>query len=200
MTLSTLPSSDADRDCLQQAAAGSDRAVGLLYDKFGALLYAVAYRVTRDATEAEEAVAEAFAQAWRTARTFEATRGSVAAWLTMMCRSRALDIVRARVRRERATESAIRATPDNAPGMGAASDDPSRLVEQSERQRVVQAAMVLLSDVQRQAIELAYFEGLSHSEISARLGEPLGTVKTRVRLGMQKLRDALRPLMMDASA
>lgn len=199
--MTTLPvAAEADHESLQQAARGDERAAGRLYDRFGALLYAVAYRITRDATDAEEAVAEAFSQAWRSAAGFDPARGALPAWLTMICRSRALDLVRARTRRERATAQAQQAAPDEALAMGRAADEPSRHVEEAEREQVVRAALAELSAPQRQAIELAFYEGLSHSEIAARTGEPLGTVKTRVRLGMQKLRERLRPLMADSAA
>jgi RNA polymerase sigma-70 factor, ECF subfamily len=138
-------------------------------------------------------VLEAFAQAWRDAPRFEAARGSVAGWLTMIARSRALDLVRARSRRDRITTAAASARPDAPLAMGEVRPDPSAGMDHSERRREVRQALEALSAPQRQAIELAYYEGLSQSEIAERLQEPLGTIKTRIRLGMQKLRDALRP-------
>ena len=185
-------SADDDRARGAQAAGGDERAVGRLYDRYGAMLYAVAYRIVGQRADAEEAVLEAFTQAWREAPRFEAGRGSVAGWLTMMARSRALDMVRARSRRERITASASVDHPDSSPAMSDFRPDPARALDHDERRRQVQDALALLSPPQRQAIELAYFEGLSQSEIAERLQEPLGTVKTRVRLGMQKLRECLR--------
>jgi RNA polymerase sigma-70 factor, ECF subfamily len=164
-----------------------------LFDRYGNVLYAVAYRLVGQRADAEEVVLEAFAQAWRDASQFEGSRGSVAGWLTMIARSRALDLVRARTRRERITASAATARPDLPLGMGRPGADPSTLYDHTERRRQVQLALDGLSAPQRQAIELAYFEGLSQSEIAERLQEPLGTIKTRVRLGMEKLRDSLRP-------
>jgi RNA polymerase sigma-70 factor, ECF subfamily len=117
----------------------------------------------------------------------------------MICRSRALDLIRSRGRRDRAITRAAGATPDDAPGMGRGPSATSGQVEAGEREKLVARALEGLSPPQRQAIELAFYEGLSHSEIAERLGEPLGTVKTRVRLGMQKLRDALRPYYLEAS-
>jgi RNA polymerase sigma-70 factor (ECF subfamily) len=186
-----------DRELVARAAAGDERAMTDLYDRYGTVLYTVAYRVVGQRADAEEVVVEAFAQAWREAARFEAGRGSVAAWLTMIARSRALDLVRARSRRDRlaanAAASAAASGLDRgpaAPDHGASPADPA---EDDERRRMVRQAMESLSPAQRQAIELAFFEGLSQSEIAARLNEPLGTVKTRVRLGMQKLRESLRP-------
>jgi len=183
----------ADRDLVAGAAGGDERAMAGLYDRYGQVLYAVAYRIVGERADAEEVVLEAFAQAWRDAPRFDAARGSVAGWLTMIARSRALDLVRARSRRDRITAAAASARPDAPLAMGEVRPDPSAGMDHSERRREVRQALEALSAPQRQAIELAYYEGLSQSEIAERLQEPLGTIKTRIRLGMQKLRDALRP-------
>ena len=183
----------ADAELVSRAARGDERAIGLLYDRYGGVLYAVAYRIVGQPADAEEVVLEAFAQAWREAARFEAGRGSVAGWLTMIARSRALDLVRGRSRRDRMTASAAADRPDASPGMSEFRPDPAKALDHDERRQQVQQALATLSPPQRQAIELAYFEGLSQSEIAERLAEPLGTVKTRVRLGMQKLRECLRP-------
>jgi len=185
--------SPADGELVARAAQGEERAIGALYDRYGPMLYAVAYRIVGQRADAEEVVVEAFAQAWRDAARFEPGRGSVAGWLTMMARSRALDLVRARGRRDRVTASAAADRPGAPIAMGEMGPDPSSALDLDERRRQVRQALETLSPPQRQAIELAYFEGLSQSEIAERLQEPLGTVKTRVRLGMQKLRDCLRP-------
>jgi RNA polymerase sigma-70 factor, ECF subfamily len=191
------PSSQADRDLLVRAADGDQQAIAALYDRYGGVLYAVAYRVARQRADAEDAVVEAFTQAWRDASRFEASRGSVAGWLTMIARSRALDIVRARSRRDRITASASSREPEGSLAMGSSPADPAASYDTTERKRQVQAALETLSPPQRQAIELAFFEGLSQSEIAQRLEEPLGTIKTRVRLGMQKLRESLRPFFFE---
>ena len=187
------PSTPADSDLVATAARGDEHGLGQLYDRYGAVLYAVAYRIVGQRADAEEVVLEAFAQAWREAPRFEAGRGSVAGWLTMIARSRALDLIRARSRRERITATAAADRPETPPAMGAFRADPASAVEHDERRQQVRQALDTLSPPQRQAIELAYFEGLSQTEIAERLEEPLGTVKTRVRLGMQKLRECLRP-------
>jgi RNA polymerase sigma-70 factor, ECF subfamily len=187
------PSPAADGELVARAAAGDERAIGQLYDRYGAVLFAVAYRIAGQHADAEEVVLEAFAQAWREAPRFEAGRGSVAGWLTTIARSRALDLVRARSRRDRLTATAAADRPGTSPAMGDFRPDPAGALDNDERRRQVRQALETLSAPQRQAIELAYFEGLSQSEIAERLQEPLGTVKTRVRLGMQKLRECLRP-------
>ena len=187
----------ADRDLIARAAGGDEAAIAQLYDRYATVLYTVAYRIVGERADADEVVVEAFAQAWREAARFEPGRGSVAAWLTMIARSRALDLVRARARRERITGTAAADTPDQPPAMGAWQGDPADSLDRTDRRQQVLAALGELSPPQRQAIELAFFEGLSQSEIAERLKEPLGTVKTRVRLGMQKLRDRLRPVFFD---
>ena len=193
MTDATATGTPRDADLVIRLAQGDERALGQLYDRFGAVLYAVAYRVLNEKADAEEVVMEAFAQAWREAPRFDAGRGSVAAWLTMMTRSRALDLIRSQSRRVRITDTAAREEPQSAPAMSTGFQSPGSAVEDSERRKAVGTALAALSPPQRVAIELAYFEGLSQSEIAERLKEPLGTVKTRMRLGMQKLREALKP-------
>lgn len=190
-TATDAPSSDLD--LVGRMARGDESAIAALYDRYGAVLYAVAFRIVGQKADAEEVVMEAFAQAWRDASRFEAARGSVAAWLTMISRSRALDHVRSRDRRERLNTSVAREEQAQPPATGSWGTDPGYQVEQTERQKRVAEALASLSPVQRQAIEMAYYDGLSQSEIAGRLNEPLGTVKTRVRLGMMRLREALRP-------
>ncbi|MFL5546071.1 MAG: sigma-70 family RNA polymerase sigma factor [Gemmatimonadales bacterium] len=197
MAKTAAATSQADRDLLLRAADGDQQAIAALYDRYGEVLYAVAYRVARQRADAEDAVVEAFTQAWRDAARFEASRGSVAGWLTMIARSRALDIVRARNRRERITTSASAREAEGTLAMGSSPANPADSFDSTERKRRVQAALQMLSPPQRQAIELAFFEGLSQSEIAQRLEEPLGTIKTRVRLGMQKLRESLRPFFFE---
>jgi RNA polymerase sigma-70 factor (ECF subfamily) len=186
-----LPTGDID--LITRAAQGDERAMAELYDRYGHVMHAVAYRIVGQRADAEEVVLDTFAQAWRDATRFEAARGSVAGWLTTIARSRALDLVRARSRRERITATAAAERPDTSPAMGGWRADPSSGVDHAERRTQVRQALESLSPPQRRAIELAFFEGLSQSEIAELLQEPLGTIKTRVRLGMQKLRECLRP-------
>jgi len=194
MTSFPLPRAPAtDTELLRRTAQGDEAALGTLYDKYAGALYGVAYRIAGERADAEEIVLDAFAQAWREAGRFQGERGSVIAWLTMICRSRALDLVRARGRRGRLVASAHAQEPEKSPAMGSGPDADTLDPEQLERNAVVRIALGELSAPQRQAVDLAYYQGLSHSEIAERLGEPLGTIKTRLRLGMQKLRDALRP-------
>ena len=194
------PAPAGDTQLIARAAGGDEQAMGTLYDRYGEMLYAVAYRIVGQRADAEEVVLDTFAQAWRDATRFEASRGSVAGWLTTIARSRALDLVRARSRRDRITATAAADRPDGAPAMGGWQEDPSAGVDHTERRAHVQLALGMLSPPQRRAIELAFFEGLSQSEIAERLQEPLGTIKTRVRLGMQRLREYLRPFYFERGA
>lgn len=187
------PPGPHDADLVLRMAQGDEQALSQLYDRFGKVLYAVAFRVVNQQADAEEVVMEAFSQAWREAPRFDQGRGSVAAWLTMMTRSRALDLIRSQSRRERMTDTAAREEPAAGPAMSSGFPTPGTSVLDEERRRAVAQALSSLSPPQREAIELAYYDGLSQSEIADRLKEPLGTIKTRMRLGMQKLREALRP-------
>jgi len=201
--MATLPltsTTETDRALLERVARGDEPALERLYDRYAAVLYGLAFRIAGERSDAEEIVLDCFAQAWRDAARFQAERGSVIAWLTMICRSRALDLVRARGRRARLVSSAVAAEPDAPPAMGGRQGGGERDLERMERRQVVAEALRGLSAPQRQAIELAYYAGLSHSEIAERLGEPLGTVKTRVRLAMEKLREMLRPYYFEPSA
>ncbi len=174
-------------------AQGDERAASTLYDRHGAVMYGLALRVVGEPADAEEVVLDAFAQAWRDASRYDTSRGSVGGWLTTITRTRALDLIRARGRRSQVTETAT-ATLDEPAAMGSGFTAPDVHVLETERAVAVKTALDQLPVPQRQAIELAFFEGLTHHEVADRLREPLGTVKTRIRLGMQKLRDALSGL------
>lgn len=170
---------------VQRVASGERDALADLYDQTSHLVYSLALRILRDEPAAEDVVIEVYTHAWRAASTFQPERGSASAWLLTLTRSRAIDALRAR-RRNHAGEpiEAASEVQSEAPG-------PEDLNVAAERQRFVARALQALVSEQREAIELAYFSGLSHSEIAARLEQPLGTVKTRIRLGMMKLRETL---------
>lgn len=170
-----------DQALLSKVSVGDASALRALYDSCGARALSVAYRVLGTRSEAEEVVQETFVQVWRQARSYDASRGGAMAWIATIARSRALDRLRTRSANERAVaRSAEEPEPRYAPA-------PVEIAAQRELRAQVSAALSSLPPEQRSAIELAYYEGLSHSEIAARLGDPLGTVKTRVRLGLAKL-------------
>lgn len=180
-----------DEALVRRMAAGDDGALGALYDRWHSVVHGVVSRMLRQADDVEDVVEETFWQAWRQAARFDRTRGAVQTWLLTIARSRALDRVRAlRRRREESLEG-----DDGQPVVQqAAEGDPGLDAEASERRRIVGAALSALPAEQREALELGYFGGLSQTEIAERTGQPLGTVKTRMRLALQKLRSQLQVL------
>ena len=185
-----------DSALVAQAATGDERALGELYDRYGGMAFSLACSVVGEPADAEEVVADAFAQVWRTASGFDAGRGSVAAWLATIVRTRALDLLRSRKRRARVLEEAAVVTDEGETLVLAPTLDPTdRSTELAETSLIVRRSLADLPPQQRRVIELAYFGGLSQSEIATQLSEPLGTVKTRMRAGMEKLRQVLRPVL-----
>jgi RNA polymerase sigma-70 factor (ECF subfamily) len=163
-------------------ARGDEAALAELYDRFGRVAYGLALRIIRDAALAEDAVQDAFLAAWRTAVSFDPGRGTASTWLLTLVHRRAVDVVRREERR--------RADPLEAdPSAGGDSTDETAAVR--EQRRRVQTALTQLTPVERQALELAYYGGLSQSELAERLGIPLGTVKSRMFVALGKLRDLL---------
>lgn len=171
-----------------------------LVARHGALVFALARTIVRDDADAEEIAADAFMQAWRTAATFDAARSSVTSWLGVIARSRALDRRRALVRQGKYISQESESAPVSAAQEASSSPTPDRLAEQQEARALVAAALGALPDSQRAVIELAYFGGLSQSEIAARLAMPLGTVKTRTLAAMKLLRAQLGPLLRERLA
>jgi RNA polymerase sigma-70 factor, ECF subfamily len=184
---------DSDAALVARMAAGDEHALGVLYDRWATTVHTIAYYLLGQADDAEDAVEETFWQAWREAGRYDASRGAVSTWLSTIARSRALD--RQRARRRRAEEPLDGIVPSSegsgVAGSGNAHASPQQQAEASERARDVAAALEKLPAEQREVIELAYFGGLSQSEIAARTSLPLGTVKTRARLALEKLRAPL---------
>jgi RNA polymerase sigma-70 factor (ECF subfamily) len=182
--LAAVPPLDqlSDEALLALVARSDDAALGTLYDRYGRPAYALAVRIVRDPALAQDAVQDAFLAAWRTAPSFDPRRGTAASWLLTLVHRRAVDVVRREDRR--------RASPlEDAPvASGDATDEAAEVREQRAR---VRRALVVLMPAEREALELAYYGGLSQSEIAERLGVPLGTVKSRMFAGLARLRDAL---------
>lgn len=178
----------ADSALLARMSGGDEGALAALYDRWSDRIHSLAVHMVRDARDAEDIVEETFWQAWRGAARYDATRGNVGTWLLTICRSRALD--RLRSRRRRPEHLSIDDAPPTAAPEAAAID----AMVTSETGGIVRAALAELPVEQRQTLELAYFRGLSQSEIAEKTGQPLGTVKTRVRLAMVKLREKLGSL------
>ena|SRR6185503_1354638 len=175
-----------DVESLRRLTSGDQGAAAGLYDRHSRALYSLILRIVGEETEAEDVLQEVFIQAFRQAGRYDPSRGVVAAWLLMMARSRAIDRVRARRTRfeGRTGEVLLNDLPDSHP-------DVTSAMLGDEQTRLVRQALDELPLLQRVAIELAYYEGLSHAEIAERLEQPLGTVKTRIRLGLLKLRGVL---------
>jgi len=167
--------------------ARDEGALAQLYDRYGGAVYGLALRVTGDAGAAEEISIDTFWQLWQHVDRFDGTQGSLQNWLFTIARSRAIDRVRARVARKRTTAEDPTDVTDVA--------RPEDAAELVERRRLVRDAMARLTADQRTALALAYYDGLSHSQIAERLQEPLGTVKTRIRQAMIALRRTLGPLL-----
>jgi len=179
------PADDADQAVLALVAAGQLDALQDLYDRYKTMAYSIALRITADASLAEDVVQDAFLGVWRNAGRYVDGRGSVKTWLLSIVHHRAVDAVR---RRRPTTELPERE--DVPPPALTVPDIWSDVAAGLDREEIA-AAMATLSDVQREAIELAYWGGLTQVEIAERTGTPLGTVKSRVRLGLLALRRAL---------
>jgi RNA polymerase sigma-70 factor, ECF subfamily len=179
-------SRQADQASLARIAGGDQMAFAELYDRHARLVFSLALRILRERADAEDVVQEVFAQVWTQAGRYDPARGAVAAWMLMLARSRAID--RLRARRARPESAAEPSTAESLPDSAATQDLELLSAEQVER---LQRALTDLPDSQRMALELAYYEGLTHTEVAARLGEPLGTVKTRIRQAVIKLRESL---------
>jgi RNA polymerase sigma-70 factor, ECF subfamily len=180
----------ADHTTLERMARGDHEALAVLYDRHSRLVYSLAVRIVRDQGDAEDIVQEVFSQAWRQAGRYEARRGNVIAWLLNLTRSRAIDRLRGRQSRPEAASESLLAI--DMPDLALPVDEQLSLEGRATR---VRAAIEELSVLQRVAIELAFYEGLTHVEIAERLELPLGTVKTRIRQGLLKLKDRLAGAM-----
>lgn len=175
-----------DATVLRQIASKDPRGIELLYDRYGGIAFALAYRLLGERGSAEDVVQEAFLNIWRQGATYDTRRGTVRTWLLTIVHHRAIDHMRS----TRSKSSADTVIDDAMPLPGKA-DTLSEVVQGLEAERIRQA-MASLPPEQRQVIDLAYFAGFTHAEIAQRIGIPLGTVKGRMRLALDKLRDSLR--------
>ncbi len=160
--------------------SGNQDAMAQLYDRYSSVVYSVALRVLGETSAAEDVLQEIFMQLWRNPGSFDSGRGNLAPWLAVITRNRAVDMLRKRRPQTEMTETVVSVEPDMA-----GDADRGRTVEK------VRAVLKEMPAQQRSALEMAYFEGYSHSEISKKTGEPLGTIKTRIRTGLILLRKAV---------
>src|SRR5258706_1623949 len=174
---------------LPAVARGDLAAFEALYDRYSSTLYALLLRILANPEDAQEVLQEAFVKVWTSAKMFDAVRGSEVAWLISIARSRGIDKLRSRkIRGDRENDAGREISIHSSfVERTTGADEAIR----SQERTAVPGAMAELPDAQRAALELAYFEGLSQSEIAERLSQPLGTIKTRMQLGMKKLRERL---------
>jgi len=175
---------------LPAVARGDLASFEALYDRYSGTLYALLLRILANAEDAQEVLQETFVKAWANANMFDAVRGSEVAWLISIARSKGIDRLRSRKVRSDRENDAGREISIQSSFVDKAMGAENAIL--SQERTAVRNALAELPDAQRIALELAYFEGLSQSEIAARLNEPLGTIKTRMQLGMKKLRERLQ--------
>lgn len=183
-----------DETLLELISRRDELALSSLYERYARLLYSIALRITRDRQAAEEVLQDVFHAVWLRASSFRPAIGSVATWLSGIARNRSIDEVRSRWHRRREWESPL----EHLPHLSEALD--RRLEQLAVLRADLGQALSRLPALQRQTIELAYFNGLSSTEIAARLREPVGTIKGRLRLGLAKLRELLHPFPEDLQA
>jgi RNA polymerase sigma-70 factor, ECF subfamily len=176
----------ADEEMMQLAQAGDPRAFELLYDRHGAAAFSLAYRMVGNRTSAEDVTQEAFLSIWRSRLRYDQARGSVRTWVLGIAHNRAIDALRRSVAHDRRRE-----TMDGVEERFESRDRTDVEAARREEARSVRSALATLPEDQRRTIELAYFGGFSHSQIAELLDEPVGTVKGRMRLGLEKLRRQL---------
>ena len=179
---------ESDRQLVLEIAGGSSEALGELYDRYASIVYALARRMVHQVEDAEEVVQDVFSQVWRDARRYQAARATVAGWLVMLARTRSIDRLRSRMARP---DLAAAVAPDAAPPLTSHERDPEQVVIAAQDAEAVRGAFQRLPESQRLLMELTYYDGLTQTEIAARTGVPLGTVKTRIRSAMATLAAAL---------
>ena len=169
----------SDAEIIARICSGDEGAVALLYDRYSRVVYAVALRVLSDSSAAEDILQDVFMQLWRKPQAFSASRGSLATWLAVIARNRAVDQLRKKRPEVEAAETVI-----------LADADLENTVERNQAIEKVRAVLADMPDEQRAALEMAFFEGLTHVEIAGRTSQPLGTIKTRIRSGLLAVRKA----------
>jgi RNA polymerase sigma-70 factor (ECF subfamily) len=179
-----------DKVLIEQVSKGDKSAFKEIYSRFSQVTYNLAFRMLRDREDAEEVVQEIFLQIWNKAKSYDPGRGAVSTWVLNIARSRAIDKIRKVGYRDRNIEIDEEKVNSNV-------DVSRNLEDRDESKNVIKQALESLPEKQRTAIELVYFEGLTHVEAADKLNEPVGTIKTRIRLGVMKLKDKIMPYIED---
>ena len=177
----TQAAPDLDAELLARVQRGDEQAMAGLFDRYSKIVYSVALRVLRDAAAAEDVLQEIFMQVWRHPNSFIATRGSLGGWLAVVARNRSIDTLRRKKPTEQVEEVYLAS--------------PTNLADEAERNLMMEKARVIIVQLpaeQRKTLEMAFFDGLTHSEIAEMTGDPLGTVKTRIRSALVTLRKAFQ--------
>jgi RNA polymerase sigma-70 factor, ECF subfamily len=176
---------------VRQVAGGDQRALHALYERAHHLVFTLAVRMTSNPATAEEVTLDVFHDLWRRAAAYDPANGTVLGWIMNQARSRAIDRLRFEQRKKRRDAPAAEPAAGEIPAGGDAAPDPCDIADLAQRGRALRAALDALVPEERLAIESAFLSGLTHVEVAARLNEPLGTIKTRIRSGLHKLRQAL---------
>lgn len=180
-----------DAELLRSMQAGDQQSVAALYDRYSGAAYGLAFRITNDGTLAEDVVQDAFVSVWKQAGRFDSDRGQVKSWLLTIVHHKAIDAVRRRTKRNERT------LPDGPDDFIATYGRPHEETAAALDAEAVRAAVGKVPEDQRKTIEMAYFEGLTHIEIAERMQVPPGTVKSRLRIGLAKMREVLRGTILE---
>jgi RNA polymerase sigma-70 factor (ECF subfamily) len=183
------PTNEADVELVRKLRSGDERAFATFYDRFAPGLFSMIYAILHDQKESEDVLQEAFLQMWKRTASYDASRSGLFTWAVMISRHKAIDRLRSRHRQARLAEE-VSHQADGA-ATSAPVDRADNVLARSDERERVRAALAQLGDGQREAIELAFFAGLTQTQISEKLGTPLGTVKARIRRGLLALRDVL---------
>jgi len=180
---------ESDRTLIQQIGAGDPKVLSILYDRYKTLVFSLAIKITGSHETAEDITLDVFTQIWKNADQYHSEKGSVKGWIASIARYRSIDTlrrskVRSDINRPQWSDVQLEALPSN--------DNPGEALELEERRHKVSGAIAKLPEDQQKVLAMAYFKGYSHRQISAALDEPLGTIKTRIRLGLQKLRQIFK--------
>lgn len=175
-----VPKNQDEAGLIERIRSGDETAMADIYDRYSGIVYGVALRVLADTTAAEDVLQEVFLQLWRNPRAFDANRGRLAAWLAVIARNRAIDHLRRRPHEDNLEDLPL------STGVNLEDEAEQRLAAEK-----VRGVLSRLPQEQRRALEMAFFEGMSHSEIANKTGEPLGTIKTRIRAGLIAVRKAV---------